>query len=284
MVIDMKKTKLTLIIPALAMLLVLAAISFGHALATDDPINVVVNGKAVFFPDVQPFIDINRRTFVPVRFVCEELGCDVEWRPESGTVALYRGLIKVELTIEQREITVLGVKKMIDTAAHIQDGRTLVPVRFVAEAFGCEVVWNASTQTVTITNPDKDIYKIGDFIVEIEEGDKLSINTAGGLVVVKETGLILGEGKCDGKPVLRVTIIVDDPVGDVPKQRVEAEALLKQQIRFDAVDGVIAHAAKLTTFSDDLEIKSWFDDRYDVSAGGGRGVISIMVYMNQKEG
>jgi len=38
----------------------------------------------------------------------------------------------------------------IDVPATVVNGRTLVPLRFVAENFGVEVNWNANTQTVTI--------------------------------------------------------------------------------------------------------------------------------------
>ena len=274
----MKKTRLSLILLTLAIMTLLNSALLGNTLAAG-PIKVVVNGETVVFEDVQPFADTNGRTLVPVRFVSEQLGCNLSWDNETKTATIYRGLIKVELTAEQKDITVLGVKKTMDTAAQILNGRTLVPVRFVAEAFGCEVVWDSLSRTVLISNPDKNIYKIGDFDIVIDEDDGLSVNTAGGLVVVKQTGLILGEGKYNGKPVLRISIITDDPIGDIQKRRVEAEALLKQRISFIVVDAVMAHAANLKGFSDDLEIKSWADSKYDVSAGGGRGVINIMVYM-----
>ncbi|WP_077715279.1 copper amine oxidase N-terminal domain-containing protein [Desulforamulus ferrireducens] len=36
--------------------------------------------------------------------------------------------------------------------AQIIKGSTLVPLRFVGEAFGCDVQWNNATQTATIKN------------------------------------------------------------------------------------------------------------------------------------
>ena len=38
-----------------------------------------------------------------------------------------------------------------DTQPTIIDGRTLIPVRFLSEQFGAEVIWDNSTRTVTIT-------------------------------------------------------------------------------------------------------------------------------------
>ncbi|WFD09036.1 copper amine oxidase N-terminal domain-containing protein [Tepidibacter hydrothermalis] len=48
-------------------------------------------------------------------------------------------------------------KLEIDTASIIKDGRTLVPVRAIFEALGCEVRWDASTKTVTGIKGNKQI-------------------------------------------------------------------------------------------------------------------------------
>ena len=47
-------------------------------------------------------------------------------------------------------LVVDGQTKTPDVAPQIIDGRTMVPVRFIAELFGCEVSWDANTQTVII--------------------------------------------------------------------------------------------------------------------------------------
>ena len=49
-----------------------------------------------------------------------------------------------------------GTETWIDSDNHnvkpiIQNSRTLLPLRFVAESLGCSVDWNAATNTITIT-------------------------------------------------------------------------------------------------------------------------------------
>lgn len=56
----------------------------------------------------------------------------------------------IKLQIGSKIIEVNGNKKEMDTAAFIKDNRTFLPVRAVAEALGCEVDWDAKTQTVTL--------------------------------------------------------------------------------------------------------------------------------------
>ena len=42
-------------------------------------------------------------------------------------------------------------EKMLDVPAQIMDGRTMVPARAIAEAFGCKVDWDGVNRTVLIT-------------------------------------------------------------------------------------------------------------------------------------
>ena len=273
----MKKRRILAILLTLTTLLGLTTFLPGTVFAAEQ-ITVVVNGETVQFPDVQPFTDKNGRTFVPVRFITEEMDCKVDWIGATHTVTIDRGKVHVELIIGEKEITVMGVKKTMDTAAQEQGGRTLVPIRFVAEAFGCDVVWTGATKTVAITDSGKDVYKIGTFDVEIEEDDSLSTSPFG-LVVNKISGVIVREGRDSGKPVLDLMAIIDVPGADVEKQRVEIDALLKQCLNAELADEVLAYVENIKEFSDIAELKVWEEGRFRVSASGGSGIIAILVYI-----
>lgn len=56
----------------------------------------------------------------------------------------------IELIINNKKIYINGEAKDMDVAPIIKNSRTYVPVRFVSEALGCEVQWDAKTQKVTI--------------------------------------------------------------------------------------------------------------------------------------
>lgn len=64
---------------------------------------------------------------------------------------------RITLTIGMLEAEVDGGPYTLDAAPYIQDGRTLVPVRFVSEALGAGVVWNAETRRITVTDGGKEI-------------------------------------------------------------------------------------------------------------------------------
>lgn len=107
---------------------------------------VTVDNEAVIY-DVAPVIR-NDRTLVPIRIVTETLGGKVDWN----------GVTKeVTLTIDGKEIkmTVGKTLEKYGVAPVIIDGRTFVPVRFVADELGATVAWDDATKTVTITKIEK---------------------------------------------------------------------------------------------------------------------------------
>lgn len=111
-------------------------------------ITVMLNGNKIDF-DVKPVVK-DDRVLVPLRKIFEALDADVEWIDETQTVIAERGGIKIVVQIGNNVMTVNGEKTVIDVPAQLADGRTLVPVRAVSQAFKCNVDWNGDSQTVII--------------------------------------------------------------------------------------------------------------------------------------
>ncbi|MFR9051513.1 MAG: copper amine oxidase N-terminal domain-containing protein, partial [Hominilimicola sp.] len=61
-----------------------------------------------------------------------------------------KGKTTVKMTIGSSTMQKDGKDITLDVPAQLINDRTLVPVRAIAEAFGCNVDWNGNTQTVTI--------------------------------------------------------------------------------------------------------------------------------------
>ena len=115
----------------------------------EKPISVIVNGSALALE--QPPIIENERTLVPLRAIFEALGADVEWDQSTQTVTAIRGDVIITLRIDSNILTRNNDEIKLDVSAHIIGGRTVVPVRAIAESFGAEVDWNPETRTVKIT-------------------------------------------------------------------------------------------------------------------------------------
>ncbi len=125
---------------------------------SSNTIKVYIDNKIVSF-DVQPQL-IGGRTMVPLRAIFEGLGATVEWDNNTQTVTAYNEVKIVKATIGSNTMTVNGANRTMDVAPMLVGGRTLVPVRFVAEAFDCDVEWDGNTKTVSITTKPIDYSKV----------------------------------------------------------------------------------------------------------------------------
>jgi len=59
--------------------------------------------------------------------------------------------VVIKLTIDKKNYTINGIAMTMDVAPVILESRTLGPVRYVAEALGAEVAWDAVERKVTLT-------------------------------------------------------------------------------------------------------------------------------------
>ncbi len=99
------------------------------------------------------------RTLLPIRFIAEPLGGALGWDTAQQKAIVAMGTKEVELWIGQNRARVNGVYQYIDSYNHnvvpiiVPPGRTMLPLRFIAETLGCRVDWNGATQEVTVTYP-----------------------------------------------------------------------------------------------------------------------------------
>lgn len=110
-----------------------------------------VNGVAKTL-DVAPF-EQDGRTYLPVRYVADALGVasdNIMYNPADQSVIIIKGDRVIKLQIGSNVMTVNGVSFTMDVPALEKNGRTMLPIRFVAQALGAAVDYDAATQTVTV--------------------------------------------------------------------------------------------------------------------------------------
>ena len=113
-----------------------------------EDVTVVLNDYALTFD--QPPIIIDGRTLVPLRAIFEALGATVDWNSDTQTVTSNKGNTAIRITIGDNKLYVNDNVTVLDVSAQIVNDRTLVPIRAISEAFGCNVDWNDETKTVSI--------------------------------------------------------------------------------------------------------------------------------------
>lgn len=133
---------------------VLAALMVSNVMAGES-ISLKIDGTELEC-EVPPQI-IDGRTMVPVRDIFEAVGAEVNWDSDTKTVTGIKGDTTVEMTVDSRTEFINGEAVEMDAAPVVTEGRTLAPARYVAEAFGCSVEWDAENKVVNIAVEDSDV-------------------------------------------------------------------------------------------------------------------------------
>ncbi len=121
-------------------------------------VKLSIDGKDIK-SDVEPTIK-NGRTLVPLRVISENLGYKVDWNQKSWTAKLTKDNTVIEIIKGKKNILVNenGKKRniQIDVPAEIINGRTMIPIRAIAEISGSKVDWDNTNWKVNINSNNKE--------------------------------------------------------------------------------------------------------------------------------
>lgn len=110
---------------------------------------ITVDGQ----PLAAPVIVENGRAYVPLRAIAESWGAKVTYQADTHVIAVSTAQTTVICTVGSRQVMVNQKPLSLQTAPFVRDGATYVPIRFIAEAFGANLVWNGAARTVIIRSP-----------------------------------------------------------------------------------------------------------------------------------
>lgn len=161
----MKKSKV-LIILLLSILLSLPALNLTQAAQ----ISVYVNGNLLKL-DTPPITE-NGRTLVPLRGIFEALDAQVNWDSYSKTISAQKGETKVRIQIGNKKAIRNGKEMTLDIPAKVLNNRTFVPLRFIGESFGAQVLWDSKTSKIQIISTDNTSSGKKLTIKEVSQNDK----------------------------------------------------------------------------------------------------------------
>lgn len=115
---------------------------------------VRINGDLLEFDDQYPLLETvggETYTLIPIRGVSEALDADVEWDGKNQSVEITKDGRDMILFIDSDTAILDGEEIELEMSAQIKNNRTMVPLRFVMEAFDVDVDWDQDTRTVEIT-------------------------------------------------------------------------------------------------------------------------------------
>ena len=106
------------------------------------------NGNILGF-DVPPIIE-DGSTLVPMRFLFEQMGADVEWNSETQTATATLDNKAVTFSIDNVNARINNKPAKMDVPARLINGKTMVPLRFLSENMVYNVDWDADSRTAII--------------------------------------------------------------------------------------------------------------------------------------
>ncbi len=113
-----------------------------------------VNGEKQTL-DAAP-INRNNRVLLPVRFLANTFGVSndgIKWDAATRTATLTNSEVTIVVTIDAPSMTVNGKTVALDAPAIIENNRTYLPVRAIANALGVSndnIAWDGATSTATL--------------------------------------------------------------------------------------------------------------------------------------
>ena len=139
-------------------------------------VNYSINGEGKKM-DAKPFIK-NDRTLVPLRFIVEAIGGEVNWDNDNRLVTVNSKGKTIELPIDSKTIKIDGQDVNIDQAAIIKGDRTFVPIRFIAENLDMVVNYINDTRVIEISSfEDKKVENNADLTPALEDNNSATNNS-----------------------------------------------------------------------------------------------------------
>ena len=194
---------------------------------------VVLNNKILGF-DVPPIIE-DGSTLVPMRFLFEQMGADVEWDSETQTATAMLDNKAVTFSIDNVNARINNKSAKMDVPARLVNGKTMVPLRFLSENMGYDVDWDADSRTAIVLPREH-------FLRKLEAALDLSF-------VYEETAPLYSKkyGRPAIDPVVIVKYLLVGFLYGIPSERqierrVQTDIALRWYLGLDLFDRVPDHS------------------------------------------
>ena len=116
----------------------------------NNPVYVKFNDDILGF-DEPPIIE-DGSTLVPMRFLFDQMGADVEWDSETQTATATLDNKAVTFSIDNVNARINNKPAKMDVPARLVNGKTMVPLRFLSENMGYDVDWDADSRTAIVNS------------------------------------------------------------------------------------------------------------------------------------
>ncbi len=128
----------------------------GTTMLQHDPLYLTVNNQII--NAVQSPVIIDKLAYLPIRTVAEYLGAEVLWDEARDQISISTKANKISTQINSSIAVINGKEMIMEGPALLLNGYSMVPVRFILNAFGATVDWDNDFRSLRIIT-DKDYLK-----------------------------------------------------------------------------------------------------------------------------
>ena len=116
----------------------------------EDVLPITIHADGIYVPtDVEPYITAGR-TMVPLRAAGEALDTEVIWDNSTRSITVQNDKNTVVFYTDNTTYFINGAKRTTDVAPQLKDGRTMLPMRVLAETLDATVTWSNDLRDVKI--------------------------------------------------------------------------------------------------------------------------------------
>lgn len=157
----MKHKKTTALSIMILCMLVLSVSVGPMTFATAEPVNIYFNNDRLN-SDTEPVIQ-NGRAYVPLAPLAKALSLSLQWDQNSKSAQLEDGNHSIRLTIGSNNALKNNESFKLEHAPFLKNDRTMVPVRWVSEAFELKIQWDDASRSVLIESPVVSLPAVGSY-------------------------------------------------------------------------------------------------------------------------
>ncbi|WP_020616541.1 copper amine oxidase N-terminal domain-containing protein [Paenibacillus daejeonensis] len=126
-------------------------------------------------------VNRNGSMLVPMRTIFEALGASVSYDAGTKRITGQYGEVEIVMGLNAKEASRNGETLVMSQPPALIDDRVYVPIRFVSEALGAEVEWDAERQAVQVYSETVGLIQKDRLPVTDESGKSFILHSEGNL-------------------------------------------------------------------------------------------------------
>ncbi|RED55118.1 copper amine oxidase N-terminal domain-containing protein [Cohnella lupini] len=176
----MRKEFIRMLFSLMVMVVSLAPmnVSFASSDPSTKPIFKINDFFVLYTSPKAPYVDPNNRLMIPVRFVSELLGANVNYNGRLQEATISKGRNSLKLKVDSTEADNNGTVISMDTAPEIVQNHLYIPIRVLIDSMNLPVKWDKETAVIQVVDESLNDMTIFSQITDINVTPKVADNNA----------------------------------------------------------------------------------------------------------